>query len=243
MVLSRRGNGGKSDVSRKVIHVGAGNSILLWPLYEHAWAVSIAPWTLAVFVFLLTPKSRVKAFRDMFLSMARERDLKRGHIVGPFAYIISIGLLVSVFGYGSYYPYFFIGAIGIMIMIWGDGFACLIGKRFGKSSQYEVFGCTRSVVGSLTLFIVGSIVSLLTMFYFSSVVPMIRPAYTLPVALPLPTMLEIALLASLVATIIEAITPLGLDNLTVPLLTSLTVFIAFVLVGVVIPVKWEWFVQ
>jgi len=240
--LSKRGKGGKSDVSRKVIHVGAGNSILFWPLYEHAWAVSIAPWTLAIFVFLLTPKSRVKPFRDMFDSMAREMDRKRGHIVGPLLYIISIGLLVSAFGYGSYYPYFFVGAIGIMIMIWGDGFACIVGKRFGKSSQYEVFGCTRSVVGSLTLFIVGLIAALVTMIYFSSIVPIIRPAYTLPVALTFTVMLEIALIASFIAMIIEAITPLGVDNLTVPLLTSLIVFVIFVLIGVVIPVSWQWFV-
>jgi phytol kinase len=241
--LSKRGKGGKSDASRKVIHIGAGNSILLWPLYEHTWVVSIAPWTLAVFVFLLTPKSRVKAFRDMFQSMARDKDLERGHIVGPLLYIISIALLVSAFGYGSYYLYFFIGAIGIMIMIWGDGFACLIGKRFGKSSQYEVFGCTRSVVGSFTLFVVGSIASLLTMLYFSSVVPTIRPAYTLPVALSLQVMVEIALIASLIAMIIEAVTPLGVDNLTVPMITSLVVFIILLLVGIVIPVGWKWFSQ
>jgi phytol kinase len=242
-LLSRRGKGGKSDASRKVIHIGAGDSILFWPLYEHAWAVSIAPWTLAIFVYLLKPKSRVKAFRDMFQSMAREMDLKRGHIVGPLLYIISIGILVSIFGYGSYYPYFFVGAIGIMIMIWGDGFACLIGKRFGKGSQYEVFGCTRSVVGSVTLLIVGTIASLLTMVYFNSIVPIIRPSYALPVPLSLPIMLEIALIASSIAMIIEALTPLGVDNLTVPLLTSLIVFVIFVLIGVVIPVGWQWFVQ
>jgi phytol kinase len=241
--LRRRKGREKSDVSRKIVHIGAGNSIFFWPLYEHAWAVSIAPWTLAIFVLLLTPKSRVKAFRDMFESMARELDRKKGHIIGPLLYIISIGLLVSVFGYGSYFPYFYIGAIAIVIMIWGDGFACLLGKRFGSSNQYEVFGCSRSVVGSLSLFIVGSIAALATMFYFSSIVPIIRPAYTLPVALPFVTMLEVALIAAFFAMIIEAVTPFGIDNVTVPLLVTLIVFILLFEMGFVIPVAWQWFVQ
>jgi dolichol kinase len=80
------------------------------------------------------------------------------------------------------------------------------------------------------------------MIYFSTIVPMIRPAYTLPVALTFTVMLEIALIASFIAMIIEAVTPLGVDNLTVPLLTSLIVFVIFVLIGVVIPVSWQWFV-
>jgi phytol kinase len=240
--LRKRKGREKSDISRKIVHIGAGNSIFFWPLYEHPWVVSIAPWTLAIFVLLLTPRSRVKPFRDMFESMARDMDRKKGHIIGPLLYIISIGLLVSVFGYGSYFPYFFIGAIGIEIMIWGDGLACLFGKRYGSSTQYEVFGCTRSVVGSLSLFIFGSIAALGTMFYFSSVVPIIRPAYTLPVPLPLMTMLEIALTAAFFAMIIEAITPFGIDNVTVPLFVAVIVFVLLFEMGFVIPVAWQWFV-
>lgn len=233
----------KTDISRKIVHIGAGNSIFFWPLYEHTWVVSIAPWTLAIFVLLLTPKSRVKAFRDVFESMAGEMDRKKGHIIGPLLYIISIGLLVSVFGYGSYFLYFFIGAIGIEIMIWGDGLACLFGKRYGSSTQYEVFGCTRSVVGSLSLFIFGSIAALATMFYFNSVVPIIQPAYTLPLALPFFTMLEVAFIAAFFAMIIEAVTPFGIDNVTVPLLVTIIVFVLLLEMGFVLPVAWQWFIH
>ena len=51
--LRKRKGREKSDISRKIVHIGAGNSILFWPLYEHAWVVSIAPWTLAIFVLVL----------------------------------------------------------------------------------------------------------------------------------------------------------------------------------------------
>ncbi|WXG43212.1 MAG: hypothetical protein WED04_04045 [Promethearchaeati archaeon SRVP18_Atabeyarchaeia-1] len=241
--LSKRSKAGKSDISRKIVHIGAGNAIFFWPLFEHSWVVSLVPWTLAVFVLLLTPKSRVKAFRDMFQSMARDMDRKKGHIIGPLLYIISIGLLVSVFGYGSYYLYFFVGAVGIEIMIWGDGFACLIGKRYGSGSQYEVFGCSRSVVGSLTLFVFGTIAAMATMFYFNSIVPLIQPSLAMPVGLTLPLMLEISLIAAFVAMILEAITPFGVDNLTVPLLTTLLVFFMLLQLGIVIPVAWQWFVH
>jgi phytol kinase len=241
--LSRRGKSGKSDISRKIVHIGAGNAILFWPLWEHLWIVSLVPWVLAIFVLLLTPKSRVKAFRDMFQSMARDLDRKKGHIIGPLLYIISIGLLVSIFGYGSYYPYFVVGAVGIEIMIWGDGFACLIGKRYGGSTQYEVFGCSRSVVGSFTLFVVGSIAAIATMFYFSSIVPLIQPSLAIPMALTLPTIIEVSLIAAFIAMILEAITPFGIDNITVPLLTALVVFFILIQLGVIVPVAWQWFVH
>jgi phytol kinase len=241
--LSRRSKAGKSDISRKIVHIGAGNAIFFWPLYEHAWVVSVVPWVLAIFVLLLTPKSRVKAFRDMFQSMARDADRKKGHIIGPLLYIISIGLLVSAFGYGPYYPYFVFGAIGIEIMIWGDGFACLIGKRYGNSSKYEVFGCSRSVVGSFALLVFGFAAAMVTMLYFNSIVPLIQPSLALPVALTLPIMLETALIAAVVAMILEAITPFGIDNLTVPLLTTLVVLIIMLQLGLVAPVAWQWFVH
>jgi dolichol kinase len=61
-------------------------------------------------------------------------------------------------------------------MIWGDGFACLMGKRYGESSKYEVFGCSRSVVGSLALLVFGFIAAMATMFYFSYIVPLLQPS-------------------------------------------------------------------
>jgi dolichol kinase len=72
---------------------------------------------------------------------------------------------------------------------------------------------------------------------------MIRPTYALPVGLPFITMLEVALIAAFLAMIIEAITPFGIDNITVPLLVTLVVFIILFEMGFVIPVVWQWFVQ
>jgi hypothetical protein len=43
--------------------------------------------------------------------------------------------------------------------------------------------------------------------------------------------------------IIEAVTPFGIDNVTVPLLVTLIVFILLFEMGFVIPVAWQWFVQ
>ncbi len=82
----------------------------------------------------------------------------------------------------------------VLVMGWGDGLAALIGSRFGKNS-YLVYGrYKKSMEGSFVMFAVSFAIILI---------------FT-------PLSWYAALLTALAASVAENITPLGLDNLTVP---------------------------
>ena len=87
--------------------------------------------------------------------------------------------------------------LGVLAMGYGDGLAALIGSKVGKH-KYIAFGATKSYEGSFVMFITVLIIALIL-------------SYSLPIALFL----------ALCATILEPVTPLGLDNLTVPIITAL----------------------
>jgi phytol kinase len=101
-----------------------------------------------------------------------------------------------------------IGAIGILTLGYGDGLAAAIGSKWGKRKL--IYG--KSVEGSLTMFLATFIVTF-TLLAFN---------FSLPIAL------SVGLVLAIFATLIELYTPKGLDNLTVPLLTSLIYYLILI---------------
>lgn len=92
---------------------------------------------------------------------------------------------------------------GVLVMALGDGLAGLIGPRI-PSPSWRVLGERRSLVGTLTM----GLVSLGALLALATAAP------------PGPGLWMLALLA-LIATGLEQIALLGLDNLTVPLAVAL----------------------
>tara|TARA_B100000029_G_scaffold484957_1_gene537754 strand:+ start:935 stop:1585 length:651 start_codon:yes stop_codon:yes gene_type:complete len=88
---------------------------------------------------------------------------------------------------------------GVLVMSFGDGLAGLIGRQV-ISTNWIVFGQKKSLAGTLTMAITGVVILLLITF-ISGVT--IHP-------------LLVVAIASL-ATILEQISPWGIDNLTVPI--------------------------
>ncbi len=87
----------------------------------------------------------------------------------------------------------------VLVMGFGDGFAALIGTRFGKS-KYFVYGkYKKSKEGTITMFLVSlAVVCIFTELH-----------------------LYYALLVAFAAALLENITPLGLDNLSVPIAVAM----------------------
>ncbi|CCV64629.1 hypothetical protein, similar to phosphatidate cytidylyltransferase cdsA (2.7.7.41), putative fragment [Alteracholeplasma palmae J233] len=104
-----------------------------------------------------------------------------------------------------------VGGIGILVLGYGDGLAALLGKKFGKKQIIN----HKTWVGSITMFLVSFLVSTLLMVGYSSI--------------SIQYILLYAGLVGILATLIELLTPKGLDNLTLPLLISL---LMYVLIGV-----------
>jgi len=177
-----------TELARKVVHIGTGNVILLaWWLKFPAW-VGISASIIASFIALL---SYYIPFLPGINSVGRKS-------FGTFFYAISIGVLVAWFWPLKQFQY---AAVGILVMTWGDGLAGVIGQKFGQH-PYKVWGMKKSWEGSVTMALTSYAVSSLI---FWGVQGNIWQTWLIPVAI------------ALVATTLESLSHLGIDNLTVPL--------------------------
>jgi phytol kinase len=95
-------------------------------------------------------------------------------------------------------------------MAWADGLADVVGRRYG-SHMYSVFGSIKSIEGSVGFFIIGILSSTVTILFFTTFWNLVLPQ----------SILLISVLISGFGTFIEALSPKGTDNLTVPILSSL----------------------
>lgn len=176
------------EIIRKIVHIGTGNVILL------AWWLDI-PAIVGITASIIASAVTLVSYRFPILpginSVGRQS-------LGTFFYSVSFGILVAYFWYVQQPQY---TALGILVMTWGDGLAALIGQRFGKH-KYKVFGGQKSWEGSLTMTLVSYIVSSLI---FLGVQGNIWQTWV------------ISLIVAVVATGLEAVSFLGIDNLTVPL--------------------------
>ena len=86
-----------------------------------------------------------------------------------------------------------------LVMGYGDGLAALVGSKIGRH-RYSVLNASKSWEGTAVMLIVSI-----------AVIAIFTPYPALKV-----------LVMAVVATLFEALTPLGLDNITVPLLTALS---------------------
>jgi phytol kinase len=177
--------------SRKFIHIAVSNwwIIAMFTFDDPLWA-SFVP---LMFVFI----NYISYRKNVFKAMERDgssRDL------GTVYYAISL-LILAYVSFAYKVPY--LGGIGILIMGYGDGFAALIGTRFGKHS-FKKYGLSKSLEGSITVFIFALLISGIFFGIYSSNHWVIK-----------------SLVVAVSATIIELLSPNGFDNLSLPLLVSL----------------------
>jgi len=175
------------ELVRKVVHIGTGNVILF------AWLLNM-PAIIGITASIVA--SAVTLLSYIFPILPGINSVGRRSF-GTFFYAVSIGILVAWFWHLQQ-PYY--AAIGILIMAWGDGLAALIGKNFGKH-KYKFLSSEKSWEGSLTMFLVTYLVCSLIL---------------LPVQGNLWQTWIVSLIVAIAATGLEAISFLGIDNLTVP---------------------------
>lgn len=196
------------DLTRKIIHIGAG--MWIWgilALFEH-WVYGLIPF--ATFIVLNYVFYRKRLFQAMDATDATP---------GTVYFAISITVLFALFwrtgGLTDRVP---IAAAGVMAMTLGDAFASIIGTRWGRH-VYTLFGHPRSWEGTITMAMVSFVAILLTL--------RLLPGSALSpnsVVLAPGAALWYAVAGSLVAALAEGTAPAGTDNLTVPLLTGTTLY-------------------
>ena len=117
---------------------------------------------------------------------------------GTFFYCFSLLILISLFWEKDPLAL----TAGFFIMSFGDGLAGLIGKNF-KSKNWEILNQKKSIIGTSTMFLT----SLLVLFILGYTNNTDFNYYYFSIAL--------------LATLLEQVSVIGIDNFSVPIITSI----------------------
>jgi phytol kinase len=174
------------EFTRKVVHISVG----MWAwgtaaLFTNKWLALICP---ASFIVL----NYISYKRGLFLAMESNDKSNLGTVYFPIAFV---ALILILFDESK-----FAFALSLMPLTWGDSFAAIVGKRFGKH-PYTVFGSQRSIEGSAAMFIFS---------FFSTAIPIYFHL------LPALNWMPFAFVLAAFATAIEMVSPRGLDNILIP---------------------------
>lgn len=178
-----------SESMRKIVHIGVSN---WWFLNLHyftslGWAV-VGPICFIVVNSLFTLFNWGKHIG------LDDRKRNWGLVYFP----VTLLLLVVGMYRGVFTP--LEATIAVMVMGWGDGLAAMVGSKWGRK---KIKTLNKSYPGCLTMGIVSFVVTALALASGSS--------------LSTGMILLASFLVGAVAMFVEAFTPWGLDNITVPL--------------------------
>ena len=182
--------------SRKFVHIGVSNWIIFLLFFEHILFASIAPVAFILLNYLSYRK-------NIFKAIERSGKGNLGTVYFPIALLL---VVLFTFLVGENKIYSPAAIAGILVLGYGDGLAAIIGKNFVKTRLIN----GKSLEGSLTIFVVSMIV----LFVVTTLLA--------------PSLMTVAIwfipLTALVITFTELFTPYGLDNLSIPLITTLLYF-------------------
>lgn len=180
------------EASRKYIHIMLSNIwFFIVCFFDNYIMASILP---ALFVVINYLSYKFNIIKTM------ERDNKEEETLGTVYYaLVLLILTLWTVKVGKS----LIGLPGVLIMGYGDGFAAIMGRVI-ESKEYKIFGAKKTIAGTTTMFIISVIISI--------------AVYG---AIGISGFILKGLAVAAVATILEAASPKGLDNLTVPLIVSI----------------------
>lgn len=183
--------------SRKMIHIGVSNWwILAMIFFDSPWEASVVP---LCFVGI----NYVSYKKQLFSAM--ERDGQKEDL-GTVYYAVSLFLL-AIWTFWMKRPE--IGLLGILIMGYGDGFAAVVGKKFGRRKL--PWNKKKTVEGSGVVFFFGAILTMIVLHLYYPQISGLECVW-------------ITVIMGVLSFGVESVTPFGLDNLSLPILSSLTFY-------------------
>lgn len=205
--------------ARKAVHMFAGLVVLTSPFFIWPFWPTLIAGSFTVLVYFSSKESKVKQLKELYDAIGEEAEEKVGYLQGPFFYASSITTLVFIFAIFApdqmYFP-----IAGILIMIIADTLASVIGKRWGKVKiSFFWTNSNRTLEGSLTFFGCAFSLCFVSFFLFGLLIP------TMQDSLAFETILIYSLITSTIATIIELLSPSTYDDLTVPIGSTLIIYL------------------
>jgi len=196
-----RRRGWDPRVTRRLIHLFAGDAILILPLFSSWYWPALIPIGLGALMTIAFMK------RVGFLASPMvESEDEVLHVYGPVYYIISILILVAVL-----FDDPLTVVASVFVMAWGDGAAAILAPKLKRRHMYP--WSDKSIEGSSIVFAF----SLAAMVFTQAVM---KAAYGVSASSPV----VFTLAGAATAAVAEAMAagPLRhFDNFTVPLITAL----------------------
>lgn len=186
----------RGDLQRQFVHITVGSFIAFWP-----WLVSFdtIAWLGAAMLAIVLINRR-KKLADFYSEVDRT---SYGDIFYALAVIFAAILADD--------KIFF--ALAILTMALGDGLANVVGQKYGKKWKYKFLGHTKTVVGSMAIWLVSLSVLGVGLLFAQEFVD--YSAYT-TLLLVMPPLL----------VLVENTAIWGLDNLVVPVVVLLALNLA-----------------
>ncbi|MCW2276872.1 DUF92 domain-containing protein [Heliophilum fasciatum] len=190
--LVQKWRGYPPEFTRKIVHIGAGMWIVgAVAIFDH-WTYGVIPISSFIVLNYISYRFRLNKAVDL-----------AGDTLGTVYFAASVTLLLLIFWPRGEVE---VAVAATMIMTWGDAFAAIIGQAMGKH-VYMIGGHRRTYEGSLAMAVVSFLVIAVTLAW-------LRPDLgVLPIIM-------VSLVLAVIATVLEAVSLKGLDNVAVPLGTG-----------------------
>ena len=195
--LLRRASHRPLEFTRKFIHIGVGMWVIGTVFLFETWYLALIPP--ASFVII----NAISYWWGIFKAMERQERASLGTIYFPIAF----GAVVYYF-----WPQPVLMVASMMPLTWGDSMASIIGQRYGHY-HFSIGKETRSVEGSVAMLFWSWVTTSLALFVMPYLLG--RPLIDWMLALIYGGIVAIA------STLVEALSPWGLDNLSIPAVSVL----------------------
>jgi phytol kinase len=176
----------ETEFTRKFVHITVGSFVAFWPFFL-SWHE----------IRLLSVAFLVVVAASKYLRLFRAIHSVQRPTWGELYFAVAVGAVTFITHNKWVY------AAALLQMSLADGFAAVIGTRYGQRFRYMVFGHAKSILGTATFLVVSALI--LIGFSLKSG-QHLGPAFILDL--------------SVVASLIENVGVAGLDNLLVPVLVA-----------------------
>lgn len=189
----------KGEKARKFIHILAGIWMALWPLYIPFDGIFILG-SIALTILLYS------RFTRLFHAIYAVKRKTYGEIF--------YALAIMVVAFLAQEPWIF--TISILLLAVADGGAAVVGRYWGLANQYLVFGrksLRKSISGTAAYLFLAYLSIFIGMLY--------ARADSLLFPLQSNDLVALFIVLPIGATLLENITPYGLDNLATPVFAAI----------------------